>query len=335
MRKTNLLILFTLFCLVMAGAFSVYAFSKKPVAKPYCETKYPIMLVHGFCGFDDFFGLIDYFYKVPDKLKKDGAKVRAALLSAVGDNTVRGEQLLKQIQAYLAETGAKKVNIIAHSHGCTTSRYVIYHRPDLVASFTSIAGPHKGSPVADFALDKVPGSVLGIADTLLNFLGDAIAFIAGGKVSVDELDQSTTALLYHFSQAGIEEFNNNTVSGCPSTGVPTSNCGEGAYLENVKNSGNIVRYYSWTGSSQMTNVIDVLDYLWPILHAVNKYYGKDGNDDGFVQVCSAHFGEVLKDNYKWNHADEVNHLFGIRGLFTEDPVSVYHSHVNRLQKDGY
>ncbi|WP_306462787.1 esterase/lipase family protein, partial [Klebsiella pneumoniae] len=64
------------------------------------------------------------------------------------------------MESLLAVTGAKKVNLIGHSHGGPTIRYVASVRPDLVASVTSIGGVHKGSAVADLVRGVIPsGSV--------------------------------------------------------------------------------------------------------------------------------------------------------------------------------
>jgi len=43
---------------------------------------------------------------------------------------------------------------------------------------------------------------------------------------------------------------------------------------------------------------------------------------------------VLRDDYGWNHLDEVNQLFGLRGLFASDPASVLRAQANRLQAAG-
>ena len=43
----------------------------------------------------------------------------------------------------LAATGAAKVNLIGHSHGGPTARYVASVRPDLVGSVSSVAGVNK------------------------------------------------------------------------------------------------------------------------------------------------------------------------------------------------
>ena len=46
----------------------------------YTETRYPIVLVHGFLGFDSVLG-IEYFYKVAETLQEDGADVYTVSVS--------------------------------------------------------------------------------------------------------------------------------------------------------------------------------------------------------------------------------------------------------------
>ncbi|MEL1599230.1 triacylglycerol lipase, partial [Acinetobacter baumannii] len=50
--------------------------------------------------------------------------------------------------------------------------------------------------------------------------------------------------------------------------------------------------------------------------------------------CSAKFGKTIRDDYNWNHLDEVNQVMGIRSIFAADPVSVYRQHANRLKIQG-
>ncbi len=121
----------------------------------YTETKYPIVLVHGLFGFDTLAG-VDYFFGIPQALTKSGATVYVAQISAANSTEIRGEQLLQQVQEVLAITGAEKVNLIGHSHGGPTARYVASVAPELVASVTSIGGVNKGSRVADILRGTIP-----------------------------------------------------------------------------------------------------------------------------------------------------------------------------------
>ena len=103
-------------------------------------------------------------------------------------------------ESFLADTGAEKVNISAHSHGSTTSRQAAFIRPELVASLTTIAGPHKGSPVADFANEEIPPAIQGIGFMAGDALGSIIDFISGN----DGLEQDTEGFeaIYIISNVG-------------------------------------------------------------------------------------------------------------------------------------
>ena len=112
----------------------------------YTDTRYPVVLVHGMFGFDSIAG-VDYWYGIAEDLRKYGADVYTTQVPALDSTIARGEALLPQIASIAAVHG--KVNLIGHSHGGPTARYVARVRPDLVASVTSVGSPHKGSPVAD------------------------------------------------------------------------------------------------------------------------------------------------------------------------------------------
>ncbi|MBF0100374.1 MAG: triacylglycerol lipase [Desulfobacterales bacterium] len=292
----------------------------------YTQTKYPIMLVHGVSGFDDLLGFYDYWYKFPDTLKKDGATVRCAEVSPWNSIEQRGEDLLQQIKQFLAETGKTKVNLIAHSQGSPTSRYVAYMRPDLVASITTIAGPHKGTPVGDFLI-STPNAVEGLAYNILELEGQLIYFFTGNSI-----EQDAQASIYSLSSEGIAQFNQTY----PCAGVPVTKNGEGAYSENYTFNGQTynIKYFSWTGTNSVTNVLDPLELLFGAMGAVINLYGHEPANDGAVPAFSARFGQVLRADYPWNHADEVNQVCGILGLLAPDPLSVVRTHANRLKTMG-
>ena len=108
-------------------------------------------------------------------------------------------------------------------------------------------------------------------------------------------------------------------------GMPIKACGEGAYRVNG------VNYYSWSGTSPLTNPLDPSDGMMAV--ASLTFIGGEAND-GMVGRCSSHLGKVIRDNYRMNHLDEVNQFFGLTSLFETDPVTVYRQHANRLKNDG-
>lgn len=123
----------------------------------YTQTRYPIVLGHGMLGFDSLLG-VDYWYGIPAALRRDGAQVYVTEVSQLNTSELRGEELLAQVEEIVALSGKPKVNLIGHSHGGPTVRYVAAVRPDLVASVTSVGAPHKGSDVADLIRNIPEGS---------------------------------------------------------------------------------------------------------------------------------------------------------------------------------
>jgi triacylglycerol lipase len=282
----------------------------------YTQTKFPIVLTHGLYGFDSLLG-IDYWHKVPETLRKDGAKVFLTTVSNSNSPEIRGEQLIPQIERILAISGAKQVNLIGHSHGGPTIRYVASVRPDLVASVTSIAGVNKGTPVADTLSEWSEGSVAfsGLISTLGNALANVIDFISGGGY-----DQDILASLASMTTENTIAFNIDHPAG-----IPTSDCGEGDYV--VDN----IRYYSWSGAKPSTNVFDPLDL---IMTTTSLFFPPGVKNDGLVGSCSSHLGMVIRDDFRMNHLDEVNMLLGLHDIWSTDPLTVFRSHANRLKNAG-
>ncbi|MFC0168306.1 lipase family alpha/beta hydrolase [Pseudoduganella danionis] len=293
------------FCLLACSLISSPA-----RAAGYTQTRYPIVLVHGLFGFDNI-GPVDYFYGIASALRSGGAQVYITQVSAANSTEVRGEQLLTQVRQILAATGASKVNLIGHSHGGPTSRYVASVRPDLVASVTSIGGVNKGSRVADVLIGAVPDVTYGVANAVSGF----ISFLSGNPT----LPQNARAAATSLSTAGTMAFNQRHPQG-----VPVSACGEGDYQVNG------VYYFSWSGTQPYTNLLDVSD---PVL-ALTSLAFNGAKNDGLVSSCSSHLGRVIRDDYALNHLDEVNQMVGISNLFETNPVTLFRQQANRLQGMG-
>lgn len=299
-----------------AALLALALFPATTFAAGYIQTQYPVVLVHGLFGFDNI-GAVDYWYGIPSALRADGAKVYVAQVSAANSTEVRGEQLLTQVKQILAVTGAAKVNLMGHSHGGPTIRYVASVRPDLVASVTSIGGVNKGSAVADLLLKVAPPGSLSnsVIVSATNALATVINFLSGGA----GLSQNALAAAQSLSTSGSLKFN-----AAHPAGVPTTACGEGDHM--VRG----VYYFSWSGAKPYTNVFDPID---PALALTGLAFG-GANNDGLVASCSTHLGRVIRDNYAMNHLDEVNQTVGLVNLFETDPVTLYRQHANRLKGLG-
>ena len=300
----------TILLLSLSSAFNATASTSTSA------TKYPIVLVHGLFGFDDIWG-IDYFYRIPQALQRQGAQIFVANVSPANSSEVRGEQLRSYVQAVLAQTGADKVNLIRHSHGGPTIRYVASVSPEMVASVTSIGGGNWGSNVADFARGAIPvdSAIEWLAQQGFNTLASIIAGISGN----DGLPSDTIAAMESLTTAGSVAFNQRYPEG-----IPAQYCGQGSALAD-----NGVYYFSWSGSAQLTHVFDVSDYP---LSLTGQLFNEP--NDGLVSSCSSHLGLVIKDNYKMNHLDEVNQTFGLVSWFETNPVTLYRQHLSRLAQLG-
>lgn len=279
------------------------------------QTQYPIVLAHGVMGFA-YAGKQSYWYDIPETLRAHGAQVFVTQVSAFNSSDVRGQQLLDQVRKIMQVTGAKKVNLVGHSHGSQSVRYVAGLHPEWVASVTTISGPTKGSEVADWLADldqhhpAVAGWILGVGDTV----GGVINSITNVNLPID-----ARQAMMSLTTTGAGFFNQRFPAG-----VPVQECGEG---------GNVVdgvRYYSWSSVGQFYRVFNLSDYLMSL---TGKAFSRELDNDGLVGKCSSHLGQVIRDDYPMNHFQIVNQFSGLVGPGA-DPVGLMVEHAHRLKEAG-
>lgn len=111
--------------------------------------KYPILLVHGM-GFRDR-KRINYWGRIPQILEQKGCKVFFGKQDANGSIENNALQVAKALESALEESGASKVNIVAHSKGGLEARYLVSQMgyADKIASITTLSTPHHGSITID------------------------------------------------------------------------------------------------------------------------------------------------------------------------------------------
>lgn len=283
-------------------------------AHDYADTEHPIVLVHGFLGWDTMLGVVDYWYGIPEALEKEGADVHVVLVSAANSPEVRGEQLIDQIEDILAETGAEKVNLIGHSHGSPTSRYAAAVIPNKVASVTGVAGVNNGVEFAD-AINSGDQKLIG---GIVPILADLMAFLGSNENPNDAVEA--------LSSMGTERMNAFNAA-YPAGSIAADSCGEGDYTVNG------INYYSWSGRSDqtahLTDLIDPTDLLFAFTGTEYKR-----PNDGLVATCTAHLGQVIRDDYFLNHLDSSNGLLGMTNDLTTNPVEIFVNHANRLKQAG-
>lgn len=276
----------------------------------YTATANPIVLIPGLLGFRTLLGSVDYFTGIPEALQEGGARVFVVSASQAESSTVRGQQIIIQLDALRASSGATRFNLIGHSQGAMDARYIAAVRPDLVASVTSVSGPHLGSPIADMAL----AAPLDLGSAGLQALADLFKLMSGSSNVND-----AHAALEQVRPSGAAAF-----AALYPAAMPAMTCGSGAPVVNG------IYYYSWGGVAALTNPLDLLDPVWVLGNTMDL---ADPND-GLVPKCSTHLGTVIRDDYLLNHMDETNLVFGLVSPFGPDPKTLYRVHANRLKNAG-
>lgn len=158
--------------------------------------RYPLIMVHGM-GFRDN-KVLGYWGRIPKELEKMGCRIYYGNQDSNADIETNGEVIRRRIDEVLAETGAEKVNILAHSKGGLDARYAISSlgAADKVASLTTISTPHNGSKSVDLLL-KFP-------DFLVRFAGkctDLVFRVCGDK------EPNSYRVFHSFSTKCASEFN--------------------------------------------------------------------------------------------------------------------------------
>lgn len=289
-------------------------------------TRYPLVLVPGMFGFVRLL-LYPYWFGIVPALRQGGATVFAVPVSPLHASEVQGEQLLQHIDAIRRQTGAEKVNLLGHSQGALSARYVAAKRPEWVASVTSIAGPNHGSELADHLHARYPiGSVRArLLKGTLHVCGVLIVWLETGWRG-PRLPIDVHAAHHSLTTAGVALFNQQYPQGLPDT-----------WGGHGPSSVNGVRYYSWSGTlqpgftDQGLNRFDGSNRFCRLF--ARTFVREAGQCDGMVGRYSSHLGEVIRDDYPFDHLDIVNQSLGAVGKGAE-PVRLFSEHAARLKAAG-
>jgi triacylglycerol lipase len=222
---------------------------------PFHRTRYPLVLMHGF-GLLAFLARGGHLHEEAMHLRLHGLAAFAPNITPYHIIPQRAAMWKERIDVILAETGAEKVNLIAHSMGGLDARYLISRMgmAPRVASLTTISSPHRGSSLAVMAL-KQPERLRELVRSAANWVGE----------NVMEVESDFAA--------AVESLTPEAVSDSFNADVPDV---EGVW------------YSSWAGSAGK----GALNSINPIFRPLNAWlYGKEGVNDGIVSVASARWGE--------------------------------------------
>jgi len=277
-------------------------------------TRFPIVLLHGMGGFDSaLFNLLTYFNGVEEDLDNMGYDVDATVVPSFQSSEVRADLVEEQLMEILTNTGARKLNLIAHSQGGLDSRLFISsmgHGGD-VAVLAMVATPNGGSVVGDIIIGDVPGIgqdiLAGLVDFMFNLFGAS-----------DENDLK--AALYFISTD---------------------------YMANVFNPSNPddprVRYWSWAGvtcgmfdwdcrdAHADERVSTFLALSYSLILDGDPAEGH-GPNDGMVELNSATYGE-FQGIVNADHADEIGQVTTFADDFNH--LDLYRSIAAKLADENY
>lgn len=286
-----------IFAVPRSGEFAVHVRSQDPDAPATYDleltcaigcgretTRFPIVLVHGWTGFEAI-GPLTYFFNVRDDLEGLGFPIEVPVLDPYNSTTVRSGQLAAQVDEFLVAQRARKVDLLGHSQGGIDARAVVssHGYGDRVSALVSVASPHRGTYIMDLALGLAPGPLEDTVALLLNFVG-----------AVTEQQKSDAkASFYSLSESYMDgEFNK----------------------ENPDDAR--VAYVSYTGRT-----CDALGFLNPkqdCQDLVDPLIGwgyailqpARGDNDGLVTVDSAQWGDYRGEMIA-DHIDEVGQIAGV------------------------
>ncbi len=264
-----------------------------------CNTRYPILLVHGIFFRD--WQLLDYWGRITSELKKNGARVYFGKQQSADAVARSAEELCQQILRVIELENCEKVNIIAHSKGGLDSRYAIAHygMDQYVASLTTVNTPHRGCNFVDLLLRVLPEGVIGFLagryNALFRKLGD--------------IDPDFEKGVRDLTAARCAEFNRET---------PDS---PGVYYQSV-----------------MSRLRSARSAIFPMNLCYLLIRRLDGDNDGLVAVDSAVWGDyrgLIETPYRKgvSHGDVVDLLReNLKGF---DVREYYVQLVHDLKKRGF
>lgn len=150
--------------------------STDPNLATLCQTKYPIVLIHGIFFRDN--KLFNYWGRIPQTLKLHGATIYYGQHQSALTVKESARELTARIKLITERSGCQKVNIIAHSKGGLDCRYAIseFGLAPYVASLTTINTPHRGCVFAErllyAATEKTKNNIANAYNATFRALGD-------------------------------------------------------------------------------------------------------------------------------------------------------------------
>lgn len=241
----------------------------EPFPQPaFHRTRHPIVLMHGF-GLLAFLARGGHLHEEAMHLRLHGLAAFAPNITPYHVIPQRAAMWKQRIDVILEQTGAEKVNLIAHSMGGLDARYLISKMgmAPRIASLTTISSPHRGSSLAQMAL-KQPERLRELVRSAANWVGENVM-----EVEAD-------------FAAAVESLTPDAVTESFNVDVPDVDT---------------VWYSSWAGSAGK----GALNSINPVFRPFNSWlYTREGINDGIVSVASAKWGE-FRGEIEADHLQQI------------------------------
>lgn len=232
--------------------------------------RHPVLLCHGY-------GALVSLVK-PSPLYDVAMLMRRHNVLAFAPNIVpyakietRAERWVSIIHKIIDQTGALKLNIVAHSMGGLDMRYAISQldAAPQVDSLTTVCSPHRGSSLAELGLNA--------PETIRNKLGDFLDWMGNHVYPGDTSD--ALGSVEQLTRTYITERFNPQVPDVPD-----------------------IPYYSYSGcvGKGTDHPITVISR-----YQNNHVFAQEGPNDGMVSIESARWGEYIK-TINLSHIEQMN-----------------------------
>lgn len=225
---------------------------------PLIAVRHPVVLMHGF-GMLAAIRRGGQLHGEAMCLRRHGVRAYAPNVAPYNPIAVRARLWKERLERVLEETGADRLNLVAHSMGGLDARYVITElglHPH-VAALVTVSTPHRGSAICDFIQarpERFQAWLVGVFNRL-------------GRAAMDEIAADARAAVAELTPAYVCETFNTAVPDRPS-----------------------VRYWSYAGRAGKGTDVPIN----PFLLAQNRIlYRREGVNDGLVSVESARWGTFL------------------------------------------
>lgn len=272
-------------------------------------TRYPVVLMHGMAGTDQFIGVLDYFFGIEDDLAARGVELVIGTVDPFQSTEVRALDWAAMLDDTADEGRHRGFNLVGHSQGGLDARYVASQLDPFgrVRSITTVGTPHRGTAVSDASSGVLEDAR--ITAFVVDALFDGLALFYGLNS-----DQDIVAQMSQFSTVSMEQFN----------------------LDNPDRED--VVYASWAGRTcgalqfgcQRNNAGEVVSPLFGTSRLLVSWF--EGDSDGLVSVDSAGWGTV-RGTIPADHADEVGQVGGLTAPGW-DHVAFYRNEVEWLFIQG-